>query len=94
MKALGFALLFAGTVATTACATSHTKDRGSWGSPYSGIQCDSEWTVGLLGAPVLWIFLPFAIIDIPLSLVADTLVLPYDLAVKTKDRKVECSLMH
>ena len=61
------------------CATSQSKSEGHWGALYSGTRCDLKFIGGLsAAAPVWWIFLPFTLVDLPLSFVADTVVLPID----------------
>jgi len=71
-----------------------------WGVPYSGVRdlyhdyIECNWGNSL--KPILF---PFAIIDLPLSLIADTLVLPYDLIVTANPDVKEfsarkCSRVH
>jgi uncharacterized protein YceK len=64
---------------SSGCATYQSKDAGHWGKFYSGTRCDFEYIGGLSTAsPVWWLLLPFPLLDLPLSLVGDTVVLPVD----------------
>jgi uncharacterized protein YceK len=79
------------------CATSMTKEEGAWGQAYSGTPCsiknisDAKW--GFNGGTLL--LLPLFLVDVPLSVVADTLVLPIDLVHRAPASSVGCgALMH
>jgi uncharacterized protein YceK len=60
------------------CGTISSKRDGSgWGHPYSGTQCSVQLidlTWGIPGSA----FLPLVVLDIGLSLAADTVLLPVD----------------
>mgnify|MGYP003694537347 CR=1 FL=1 len=61
--------------------------------PYSGTECAAGLTLGLLENPLLLPPPLLSIIDIPLSLIADTLVLPVDLWSGVNDRR-DCVFFH
>lgn len=79
-------------LATGGCGTYLAKDNSGWGAPYAGTQCALGLPANLVERP-LYVFLPFAILDIPVSAIADTLVLPVDLLKKSAERRVDCSLI-
>jgi len=68
-------------ITLSGCATYHSKDTDGWGHPYGGTRCAIPHIQAALNAE--WFFWPFtvtaAVIDIPLSVVADTALLPVDL---------------
>ena len=63
------------------CGTIMSKGMGGdWGNPYSGTACSATAIVAVtFGIPGGFLLAPFMLIDIPLSLVADTVLLPADL---------------
>jgi uncharacterized protein YceK len=80
----------AASLILSACATISSKTdkyHSNVGHPYSGTQC--EINIIDLYSSLFPPLLPFLIIDLPLSLVADTLILPVDLA-KFKSMNAEC----
>lgn len=62
-----------------------------WGEEYAGTVCNINY-LGYIATenPSFWFVAPFLIIDIPLSLVADTFVLPFDLATENKPNQSSC----
>jgi uncharacterized protein YceK len=74
-------LLVVGLCLISGCGTIATKARPvqAWGCPYSGVEEDAR--VMLATAPVgFWLL----VTDLPLSLIADTVVLPADLVMVPK----------
>jgi uncharacterized protein YceK len=73
------------------CSTFLSKNAEGFGRAYSGVVCDSGYITSMLksgwGGHLL--FLPVAIVDFPLSFVADTIVLPVDL-VKSRPQETQC----
>lgn len=94
MSRLARALLCAAALPIAGCSTVLSKGNNAWGSPYSGTECAAETIGNLFESPLFLILLPFAIIDLPLSFVADTLVLPKDLWDRKSDRRVNCQFFH
>jgi uncharacterized protein YceK len=68
------------------CTTLNSKHLDGVGYPFAGMR-DTPGNFGcsLAWGPLGWLAIPFAIIDIPLSLIADILFLPADL----HDKKTE-----
>lgn len=67
------------------CGTFASKLEGGMGRPYEGIEADAT-TMKCGGILTI-----FGVVDFPLSLVADTLVLPLDLVMeKTKTPQFGC----
>jgi uncharacterized protein YceK len=73
MKLVTTTSLLIAAVALSGCATILSKNASSWGHEYSGIVCSFK------NIKNYWILLPLTIIDVPLSIIADMLVLPVDL---------------
>lgn len=74
------------------CSTIASKDAEGFGRPYSGIACDGRYLLAntiKAESVVQLLFVPFILIDLPLSLVADTVVLPIDL-VTTRAHEPQC----
>jgi uncharacterized protein YceK len=84
------ALLFAASGCSTIAAKASRKD---WGNEYSGTSCDLTLLVyALVFFPIGTLFVPLVLADIPLSLVADTVVLPIDLASENPDIEGGCAM--
>ena len=94
MSTLARALLCTAALEIAGCSTVLSKGNNGWGAPYSGTECAAETMGGILESPLFLILLPFAIIDLPLSFVADTLVLPGDLWARKSERNVNCHFFH
>jgi uncharacterized protein YceK len=73
------------------CSTFLSKDAEGFGRAYSGVACDSGYVANLfkLGWGAHLVLLPYIVIDLPLSFVADTIVLPVDLA-KPRPQQTQC----
>ncbi len=63
---------------------------------YSGVKLDGQYLHACVApenpvAPVYWAMSPFVVIDLPLSLVADTHILPYTIptAMRHRENKTE-----
>lgn len=81
------------------CATILSKGFGSTGHVYSGTSCDGLFVYGLFSnenkadkymKKEMYKILPFVVLDIPLSLVADTVYLPIDLIYYEPDWNPTC----
>jgi uncharacterized protein YceK len=76
------------------CATISSKSFGGLGHKYSGIGCDFKAINNGFHAHKISIDLPLIlslfIIDVPLSLIADTLVLPLDLTKQNPKDYYDC----
>lgn len=84
-------LLFAALC--SGCMTVLTKNAGELGLPYSGAGCDAQFLGSIFGdaatePTLLFLAIP-ALIDLPLSAVADTVLLPIDLATTPKDSRCD-----
>lgn len=84
-------LALAALLALAGCGTYLAKDNSGWGAPYAGTECALGLPANLVEVP-LNLLLPFAIVDIPVSMIADTLLLPVDLVKKSTTRFVDCSI--
>jgi uncharacterized protein YceK len=84
-------LALAAVLAIAGCGTYLAKDNSGWGAPYAGTECALGLPANLVEVP-LNLLLPFAIVDIPVSMIADTLLLPVDLMKKSSTRFVDCSI--
>jgi uncharacterized protein YceK len=68
-------VVLATVAALQGCGTVSTKfDRDGWGHPYSGVRCVAD---GFQGG-IYTVVPPFGFVDLVLSFVADTAVLPID----------------
>jgi uncharacterized protein YceK len=73
------------------CGTVTTKRDGQgWGHPYSGTVCSAQRIDRTFGIPNSLLF-PWAVLDIGLSFMADTVVLPVDLAAHPEGEVRDCS---
>ncbi len=77
-------LTFLVSILLSSCATTTTNliyegSENQWGNIYSGSHCDIETIKGMFKAPVWLILLPLVAIDLALSFVADTVLLPAEL---------------
>lgn len=64
-----------------------------WGAEYAGTVCDLRYLGETATDSKTWIFSPLLLIDVPLSLVADTLVLPVDLLSENRNSQYDCQLI-
>jgi len=67
---------------SSGCTTLYAKNDEGVGYPFAGMRdmpCQF-WLSLAVFPPLTWVALPFIIVDIPLSLTADVLFLPFDLA--------------
>ena len=83
----------------TGCGTVFSKagdDGRHWGQVYTGVQCSTQMVSISAGSGTVMtlILLPFTLVDVVISAVTDTLILPIDLAVKpvTDDLQNPCNL--
>ena len=71
-------------VSLTGCGTVFSKagdDGKYWGNTYSGVQCSVQMIDASMSSGPGLTFFPLALADLIISAVADTLLLPVDLAV-------------
>jgi uncharacterized protein YceK len=90
------------SVALTGCSSliAHTGEDSQLGKPYSGLEyaidnaetCDTLMMIGF--PPSLLVTIPISVIDIATSTVADTVFLPFDIAVDnpTTPKKSSCDI--
>ncbi|HSW13898.1 MAG TPA: YceK/YidQ family lipoprotein [Solimonas sp.] len=64
-----------------------------WGAEYAGTACDLRYLGETVTDSKAWIFSPLLLIDVPLSLVADTLLLPIDLLSENHEGQRDCALV-
>lgn len=64
-----------------------------WGAEYAGTFCDVKYLGATVTDSKAWIFSPLLLIDTPLSLLADTLVLPADLLSENREHRYDCQLI-
>ena len=69
------------TVLLAGCGTIETKSKGAWGLTYSGTKCSANYV--RMAARDARPMIPFPAIDVCLSAILDTLVLPVDLIVSS-----------
>lgn len=87
--ALAAVVFFGGTFGCATYKTVADLDRRSGSLVYSGTRLDAVNIVRPLmpdERSEYWIFVPFAIVDFPFSLIADTLLLPYTLTEEPKEK--------
>jgi len=73
------------------CTTLMEKHGKGLGTPFAGTrEMDCNFAMALYVFPIGLLALPFIIIDIPLSLTADILLLPFDLASDNKPQRNPC----
>ena len=64
-----------------------------WGTPYSGVRCSSELiSVSATTYKPLRLALPFAVVDLYLSAIVDTVLLPADLIIERKQYTNYCNI--
>ena len=76
------------TVIITGCSTLKTNfddKEPQWGNEYSGTNCATKTTLITLALPYYWWAFPFSLLDTALSFVADTILLPFELAADNPD---------
>ena len=81
----------------TGCGTIFSKsgeDGKHWGKVYTGVQCSTQMAGVSLEKGSTLILFPLTLIDMVVSAVTDTLILPIDLIVtpKTDDLRNPCNL--
>jgi len=68
------------------CTTLNSKHLDGVGYPFAGMgDTPSNFDCSIAWGPLGWIALPFVVIDIPLSLVADIFFLPFDLTFRKSE---------
>ena len=96
MITLSRAIIFLTAISLCGCGTTITKSRGAWGQSYSGTKC--SWSLTDMAAHDFKVLTPFFAIDLALSAVVDTVVLPVDWTVKkfskTPDNNNHCNFLH
>lgn len=86
MKPWAFAPYLTLLCLISGCSTFMSKSAGDWGVPYSGTQCAVEL---VRDDDTIWKF-PYAFVDVPLSLVTDTLLIPFDLHQSLESQRARC----
>ena len=81
----------------TGCGTIFSKageDGKHWGKTYTGVQCSAQMANITFGNGPLMILFPLTLVDMVISAVTDTLILPIDLMVKptSDDLRNPCNL--
>lgn len=78
------AFILACSLLLSGCSTILSKTQGDEGHLYSGFVCNIKGMSKILEEPVGFsiVLLPIFVIDLPLSLLADTLFLPADFSAK------------
>lgn len=84
MKILLTLVALSSSIISSGCATVATKSHGGWGVPYSGLRCDAMLTPHEADLHYS------LVVDYPLTIVADTLVLPVDLIMRKDPEVVHC----
>jgi uncharacterized protein YceK len=91
-----FATLSLLALLCSGCGTviTHTGSGSDMGYHRDGVYRGTVADCGAIMAPFmgearLWFFLPLGLVDLPLSLTADTLILPFDVAERTAQKKDE-----
>lgn len=81
-------------LALSACTTLKYKAwHEDWGEPYVGTVCNFKFLGMAAMIPPLWFTaVPLLIVDLPLSLAADTLVLPADLTAERPEEAYSCRI--
>lgn len=87
MPRLSILLLFLATLFMEGCSTIVSKQEGRWGESYSGLNYSLErwpeyYHACIFAPPLLLAVIPASAIDIPLSAIADTIILPVDLIIQ------------
>ncbi len=80
------------------CATTvNVALKDEYAAPYVGVKtdwyiitCPSEVAGPAHFGKIIFLVYPLALIDLPLSMIGDTITLPYTLQGKPKDKKMEC----
>ena len=89
-KAPKYLIFLLATLIISGCSTFKTnfeypESESQWGNEYSGTVCSAQLSVMTLALPIYWPIFPFVLVDTGLSLIADTVLLPFELVADNPD---------